>query len=154
VGAVGGVHYNYEVMQWYIENWNGSNAAGYSYVNPHATSITFGIYFPLAALFFWKLYYKPSAEFKKTRLYAVYNFSVVTSTLLAMVISGKVAFDIISTDDTYHAQNLSIVGSVPEGLHIFRMPVFEQRYSKFFIDVLPLTIISYMESFRYEMYDA
>mmetsp|Transcript_1564 Transcript_1564/g.3670 ORF Transcript_1564/g.3670 Transcript_1564/m.3670 type:complete len:735 (+) Transcript_1564:211-2415(+) len=147
VGAVGGVKYNYEVMQWYMQNWYGSDVNGHAYINPHATSITFGIYVPLACLFFWKLYFKPSAEFKRTVTFALYNFVVVTSTLLAMVISAKVAFDIRTTNMTYHAQNLSIVGQVPAGLDIFRLPAFEQSFSTFFLDLLPLTIISYMESF-------
>ncbi|KAJ1444115.1 hypothetical protein B484DRAFT_426391, partial [Ochromonadaceae sp. CCMP2298] len=89
-GAVGGVKYNYEVMQWYMQNWYGSDVNGHAYINPHATSITFGIYVPLACLFFWKLYFKPSAEFKRTVTFALYNFVVVTSTLLAMVVSYAV----------------------------------------------------------------
>ncbi|KAJ1433301.1 sulfate transporter family-domain-containing protein [Ochromonadaceae sp. CCMP2298] len=147
VGAAGGVQYNYEVMEWYVQNWYGKDDNGNTYINPYSTSITFGIYIPLAALFVWKLYFKPSPEFKKTKLYVVYNLLVVMSTLLAMVISAKVAFDIRSERTDYHAKNLPIVGEVPAGLNIFKMPVFEHSFSTFFGDVLPLTIISFMESY-------
>jgi len=147
VGAAGGVSYNYEVMEWYVQNWYSRDDNGNTYINPFATAITIGIYFPLAALFFWRLYFKPSPEFKKSKLFALYNFLVITSILIATVIAAKVAYDIRSTNSTYHAQNLEIVGEVPAGLDIFRTPVFEQNFPSFFLDLLPLTIISYMESF-------
>jgi len=147
VGAEHGVHYNYEVMEWYLKNWNGRDENGYRYLNVHAASITVGLYVPLAALFFWKRWFKPTAEFKKTKLFALYNFMIVVSTLLAMVIAAKVAYDIRSTNQTHHAQHLNIVGDVPAGLDIFRAPNFKESFSTFFFDLLPLTIISYMESF-------
>lgn len=33
------VHYNYEIMEWWIDNWNGVNAQGYSYRNPIAAKV-------------------------------------------------------------------------------------------------------------------
>lgn len=50
------------------------------------------------------------------------------------------------SNDTYHAQNLQIVGSVEPGLDIFRWPKFEEDFGNFRVRTIPLTIISYTES--------
>ena len=151
VPQVGGqVEYNYQVMQWYMQNWNGRETeanGGYLWRNVHATNITFGIYVPLALLWYFKTTWKPSAETKKTLGYQIFNFIAAIATLLSLIIAAHMAYEIRDFNPTYHARALKVVGNVPPGLSIFRKPQFNQSLGQLFIDVIPLTIISYMESF-------
>ena len=145
--AGGEVHYNYEVMEWYMENWNGRDSNGYLYRNVHATNITFGLYIPLICLWFFKRNWKPSEKTKKTALYQVFNYFTTITTLLCLIIAAHMAYRIHNFNTTHHARALKVVGTVPPGLDIFRIPHFNQPMGQMFVDVIPLTIISYMESF-------
>jgi high affinity sulfate transporter 1 len=148
VPQVGGeVDYNYEVMRWYMDNWDGRTSSGYLWRNVHAVNITFGIYVPLILLWFFKRNYIFSAETKKTAGYQLFNFIATVSTLMALIIAAHEAYLIHNFNDTYHARALKVVGDVPPGLDIFRTPKFEHDMGKVFVDVIPLTIISYMESY-------
>ena len=145
VGAA--VDYNYEVMKWYMENWYGRDSDGFLWRNVHATNITFGIYVPLIALWLFKTNYKFSNETKKTLAYQIFNFIASMTTLLCLIIAGHEAYKIHSFNHTHHAQALKLVGEVPAGLSIFRTPAFEYDLGSVFVDVIPLTIISYMEGY-------
>lgn len=148
VPQVGGeVHYNYEVMGWYLKNWNSRTEAGYLYRNVHSTNITIGIYIPLLLLSLFKNHYKFSDATKKTIPYQIFNFVGAMATLISLIIAARMAYLTLSQNDTYHAQSLKVVGDVPAGLHIFRIPEFEFPLGQVFVDVIPLTVIAYMESY-------
>jgi sulfate permease, SulP family len=148
VPQVGGsVEYNYQLMKWYMENWNGRDSAGYLYRNVHATNIMFGIYVPLALLWYFKSTWKPSAATKKTVAFQVYSFIAALATLIALIIAGHEAYLIHNDNNTFHGRSLKVVGDVPAGLDIFNSPTFDYSFGTVFVDVIPLTIIAYMEGF-------
>lgn len=148
VPQVGGeVDFNYEVMHWYMQNWNGRTSKGFLWRNVHATNITFGIYVPMILLWLFKTNYKFTDAQKKTVAYQVFNFISSVATLACLIIAGHEAYLIHNFNDTYHARALKVVGDVPAGLDIFRIPKFDFPLGKVFVDVIPLTIISYMESY-------
>lgn len=47
----------------------------------------------------------------------------------------------------YYASKLTIVGSIKPGLNILRQPNFVQPWTKLFTDIIPLTLINYMEAY-------
>jgi high affinity sulfate transporter 1 len=145
VGAA--VDYNYQVMKWYMENWNGRDSNGYLWRNVHATNITFGIYVPLILLWFFKRNWNPSAEVKKSNGYMVFNFFCSIAMLIALIVAGHEAYLIHNFNDTHHARALKVVGVVPPGLDIFHSRVFAHDFGQVIVDVIPLTIISFMESY-------
>jgi high affinity sulfate transporter 1 len=148
VPQVGGdVDYNYQVMKWFMDNWNGRDSNGYLWRNVHATNITFGIYVPLILLWFFKRNWNPSAEVKKSNGYMAFNFFCSIATLIALIVAGHEAYLIHNFNDTHHARALKVVGVVPPGLDIFHSRVFAHDFGQVIVDVIPLTIISFMESY-------
>ena len=45
-----------------------------------------------------------------------------------------------------HARALQVIGSVPSGLSILRVPSMEQPWLPLLVDSVPIALISYMES--------
>lgn len=70
-------------------------------------------------------------------------------TLIVMVFSACFAYMTRASESPlfpYHAASLQIVGTVPSGLNILRMPTFQHNWLSLMVDVIPLTIVSFMES--------
>lgn len=151
----GETHYNYEVMKWWHQNFNGTNANGNSLKNHYAVSICVGVYVPLIIVQIIKWNYKPSKETKKTWPYKIWNFVSAVLPLVAIIIAGAVAYDIKKDDNfndpdsthSFYAKGLKIVGVVEPGLDVLRIPHFRHPMGQFFADVLPITLIAFMESY-------
>ena len=101
----------------------------------------------LLQMFRW--YYKPSAEVKKQWTYRIYNFIASLTPLLAIIAAGRITY-LLKTgpkETDYYVKKLSIVGPVVPGLNIGRIPRFRHPMGQFLADVLPLTLIAFMESY-------
>jgi MFS superfamily sulfate permease-like transporter len=106
----------------------------------------------LVQLFKW--YYKPSAAAKKTWTFRLWNLFTLLLPLIAIIIGARIAYEIKKEDHfssseyhhSYYAKGLKIVGEVPGGINVGRWPRFRWPMSAFFADILPLTLISFMES--------
>ncbi len=98
---------------------------------------------------FIKWHCKPSAETKKKKWYRIYNFISSILPLLAIISAGNVTYLLKTSDDRkhYYLKNLRVVGQVTAGLDIFRIPRFRHPMGPFIKDVLPLTLIAFMESY-------
>lgn len=105
----------------------------------------------------FKWYAKFSPATKKTWQFRVYDFLTAILPLVGMVVAGNVAYNIKKDDHfndpsksiihSYYAKGLKIVGEVPEGINILRTPTFHHPMGEFFADMLPLTLIAFMESY-------
>jgi len=62
-------------------------------------------------------------------------------------ICSRVAYKDAPTEYAYWASKLKVVGSIPEGLQLLKSPTFKYDWGKLFLDVLPLTLIDYMEAY-------
>jgi len=153
-----GYEYNYQVMQWFAEHWNDVYPSGRSVRNHYATSISLALVFPLLLVQIIRNHYRPTPERKKN---IYYNIWMILSSLLpfaAIIIGAHVAYVIkMNGDDLhtklnherpqYYANELKIVGTVPSGLSFLRSPKMNWDFAKLIGDVLPLTLIAYMESY-------
>ena len=118
-----GVEYQYEQMQWYVDNWNGQTPVkGYSVksinqVNQYAVALCFGVYVPLIIINQIKQNLKFTAEQKKTTIYQCWQFFTCILPLLAIIIAGNVTYKIQTNNPTDpYAQTLKIVGTIKPGL--------------------------------------
>ena len=66
--------------------------------------------------------------------------------LLAIVFAAVAAYQIKMNDD-YYSTNLQVVGAVPTQFQLFRIPSFSYPWSTLFIDVLPITFLSFYEGY-------
>ena len=126
-----GVEYQYQQMQWYINNWNGQYAVkGYSVksinqVNQYAVALCFGVYVPLIIINQIKQNLKFSAEQKKTIVYQCWQFFTCILPLLAIIIAGNVTYKIQTNNPTDpYAQTLKIVGTIKPGLRYVSEPFY------------------------------
>ena len=96
-----------------------------------------------------KWFYKPSASTKKTWGYRLWNFFATVQPLIAIIIAGRIAYSLKLSDNRhdYYIKKLAVVGQVPPGLDILRIPKFRHPMGQFFADVLPLTLIAFMEAY-------
>lgn len=122
-----------------------------------------------------KIYWKPTAETKRSYPYRILIFCINTLPLAAIIIGANIAWrahqeagvrynpikDKLMYFDTalqqfvndpadlftYYATKLKIVGFIPSGFNILRTPTFKYPWGSFFLDVLPLTMINYMEAY-------
>ena len=124
-----GVEYQYQQMQWYINNWNGQYAVkGYSVktinqVNQYAVALCFGVYVPLIVINQIKQNLKFTAEQKKTIIYQCWQFFTCILPLLAIIIAGNVTYKIQTNNPTDpYAQTLKIVGTIKPGLRYVIQP--------------------------------
>jgi SulP family sulfate permease len=149
--------WNYQVMQWYAYNWNGTvkdTKLGTTHAsrNPYATSIFIGLYVSLILVQRFKEVARTPAN-KNTLWFKSYVIFANLSSFIGIIIAGKVAYDIISANYShgkftdYYASKLKIVGSVVPGLDIIRLPSFQYPWGQLFVDILPLTFITFMESY-------
>eukprot|EP01041_Mallomonas_annulata_P006682 gene6682-13537_t len=144
-----GYHYNYEVMEWFLHNWNNADVkTKLDYVNPFAAKITFGIYIPLILMYFLKECFPATPERKKNIYFKVFTYIVNIMPLFAIVIGANIAEDLITNAGTDpYKKAIKTVGNLPSGVNILRTPVFTEGWGPIFADVLPLTLISFMESY-------
>jgi MFS superfamily sulfate permease-like transporter len=167
-------HYNYQIYKWLTKHWYDEDSSGRSYHNPIAIRICFGLFIPLMILNLIKIHWKVSKETKKTTWYRLIIFAINTLPLAAIIIGANIAwrlfikaniiydpvsgeygqFDtstqtIVSPTNLYefYISKLRIVGEIPSGLSILRKPSFDYPWSSFFLAVLPLTLINYMEAY-------
>ena len=106
----------------------------------------------------FKWIWKPSGAIKKTWIYQIWNLFTLLLPLIAIaiaiIIGARVAYKIKENDHfvsqnythSYYAKGLKVVGVVPGGINIGRIPRFRWPMTQFFSDILPLTLISFMES--------
>ena len=118
-----GVEYQYQQMQWYVDNWNGQYAVkGYSVktinqVNQYAVALCFGVYVPLIIINQIKQNLKFTGEQKKSTAYQCWQFFTCILPLLAIIIAGNVTYKIQTQNPTDpYAQTLKIVGTIKPGL--------------------------------------
>jgi MFS superfamily sulfate permease-like transporter len=151
-----GYDYNYEVMKWWVENFNGSDSkTGNSYKNHYAMSICFGLFFPLLIVAKIKARIKSTPARKKLWWFHLWTVFANLMPFICLIIGAHVAWSIKSKDHynnprvkhEYYAKDLKIVGIVKPGLDIIRIPHFSHPWGQFFVDVIPLTLISFMESY-------
>ena len=110
------VHHNYEVMAWYVENWNGiftydtigSSATlrkkyiayiGKAFINPYAVKICFGIFIPLFTIALIKSRLKFTAVQKKTTWFRVFNATMSILPFIGIIIGGCVSYQIKKADN-------------------------------------------------------
>ena len=123
---------------------------------------------------FIKIYWKVSKETKKNFWYKAFVFAVNMLPLAAIIIGANLSwrtikeanldwdpiknayaiYDSVTRKYTtptdlfqYYASKLKIVGAIPAGLDILRTPKFNYPMGPFFLKVLPLTLINYMEAY-------
>ncbi len=160
----GKAHYNYEVMEWLLHHFNDeysdsdiasadddtfSNQAGNSIRNPYAAAICFGLYVPLIINQTCKKRIKATPARKASWLYKAWIYISNMQALIAVIIGAGVAYSIKknAADDDFYAKTLKIVGDVPAGLDILRVPSMKWDFFTLLPDVLPLTLIAFMESY-------
>jgi MFS superfamily sulfate permease-like transporter len=141
IGAHNGVEYNWEQMRWYYNNWN-------DYVNPQAARIAFGVYVPLFAIWVVRKYFPTTPQRKQSVLFRFWDFFSVCATLFAIIFAAMATRNLVREHgDLPDVKRLDFVGAVPSGLNILRVPHFRWPLRQFILDLLPLTIVAYMESY-------
>ena len=145
-------HYNYEIFEWYANNFYGTDSNGRSYRNPFAEQICFGFFVPCMFIQLIKVNWKPRPETKDGTPYKVFIFLCNMLPLMAIIIGANIAWRIKShTQETetlqFYADELKIVGKMPVGVDILRAPTFEHPFGEFFAAVIPMALISFMESY-------
>jgi sulfate permease, SulP family len=155
--AGGEVEYNYEVMDWWKEHWDDLTPKGdHQCRNHYAVKICVGLYVPMMLITLFKWYTQPkNKEIKKKLWYRLYDFLTALMPLLAIIIGGVVAYQIKKADHflsddyqhSFYAKGLKIVGEVPSGVNILRIPSFRWPMGQFFADTVPVTLIAFMESY-------
>jgi SulP family sulfate permease len=119
------------------------------YRNHFATEIFWGLFIPLFAVAVFKSYYKPAPEVKKLYVYRIGIFIANILPLIAMIIGAKCAYDIQSNNLTdYYARTLKTVGALNAGINdLIHVPVFDQPWGPLFIEIIPIALIAFMESY-------
>ena len=132
-------HYNYEIFEWYIKNFNGTDDNGRSYRNPFAEQICFGFFVPCMCIQLFKVNWKPSDTIKNGRPYKYFIFFCNMLPLVAIIIGANIAWRIKAhtqeTEDLqFYAENLKIVGEMAVGVDIIKVPKFLHPFGKFIGD--------------------
>ena len=148
-----GYDYNYEVMQWFVRNWyityKPKNETQYiSYRNPYAIKICFGLYVPLIFVYILKKIWKPTPERKTKVWFRVFIYVANIMPLVAIIIGASVAKNIIrNSGNSLYAKYLNVVNNLPGGLHFLHPLSQDHPWGSIFADTMPLTLISFMESY-------
>jgi SulP family sulfate permease len=164
-----GYEYNYQVMTWYKDYFyqrfttHSSDTAflkngdqyHHLWINPYSVKIAFGLYVPMMLINILKQNIKATPERKKTRWFKAFNTLTALMPFAAIIIGAHIAWQ-LKHDDGYHRtldshswykSNLKTVGAIKPGLHFIRIPKLRFPMGKFLADVIPLTLIAYMESY-------
>ena len=134
---------------------------GWSRFNPFAQRIFAGIFVPLMIIQLVKDRLKETPERKKSYWFNAFKLLNPLLAFIAIIIAGNctyklmqdkkllpyTAHDMIYKD--YMQHNIAVVKSVVAGtgLHFGRIPTMRFPFGKFFVDVLPLTFVLFMESY-------
>jgi MFS superfamily sulfate permease-like transporter len=113
------------------------------------------LFVPLLIVLIIKQNVKATPERKKKVWYRVFNFFATMTPFMAIIIGAHIAWQIKSRDHynspthahAYYAKQLKIVGIVTPGLNILRKPNILHPWGEFFADMIPLTLIAFMESY-------
>lgn len=84
---------------------------------------------------------------KKTRWFKVWTFATSILPLVAIIVGAHVAYTILKYDTSHYAQTLKVVGKLQSGLNIINIPKMNYNFPQLLIDVIPLTLIGFMESY-------
>jgi MFS superfamily sulfate permease-like transporter len=157
-------------MEWFAHHWNGKwdaatvqslygtkkkSLIGSDYKNHYAVAICIGLYVPLIIVSHLRSTIKATPERKKTWWFRIWNMLTPLIPFAAIIIGANLAYRIKKNDhfnDPNHdhaiyAKELKIVGLIKPGVDILRTPNFRHPWGQFFADVIPLTLISFMESY-------
>lgn len=140
VGQGATLSYNYQLMEWFIYNWN-------KYVNPYAAKISMGVYVPLFAVYIVKTRMRVTPSMQKQWWYKVWIPLQAMSTLIAIIIAAFVARSIKKSDESEHALSLKIVGTVPSGVDIFKEPQLDGSLGDMINSGIIIALMCFMESF-------
>lgn len=133
---------------------------GWSRFNPYALKIFCGVYIPLVVLqvVMDKLKIAKSLRIKNSQWYRILLVLHPIVALIATSLAGKAAMDWMRDpklsqgllDETYleyMQHNINVVGHLSSDLNFIRLPKFKCEMGYLFIDVLPISIILFLESF-------
>jgi SulP family sulfate permease len=101
--------------------------------------------------------FKSTKERKEKLSFKLWNVFVNIMPLIAIIIGAHLAWKHKkavttyqypkSSEDYFYANKLKIVGDIEANIDIFKIPKLLHPMGKFLLDVLPLTLISFMESY-------
>eukprot|EP01035_Chromulina_nebulosa_P020825 gene20825-26993_t len=164
-----GYEYNYQVMKWFVDNWSGTYteatapsvpkgsgivSVGRSYQNFWAVEICFAIFLPLLLTQMLRNTFPNTPERAKSVLFNIWNIVSSLFSFGALVISAHIAWSYKNerdyskgSSDQYYQWSLKTVGTIPSGLNFFHAPNLKWNFGKLIIDVIPLALVSFMESY-------
>lgn len=128
------------------------------YKNPYAIKICFGLYVPMIIIAWIKSQFKATPKRKKQFWFRAFMLLTPLVPFICLLIGGGVTYHILKRED-YNFQDvytmfndmsaltLKIVGQVPVGVNIGRIPNFIHPWGQFFSDIIPITLIAFMESY-------
>lgn len=160
-----------------IKKYLAFKGQGKSVLNPYATAICFGLYVSLAIINMMKKRFKATPERRKNYCYNFWVMLANIAPFFAIIIGAGIAHDIKQADNfdnfnytwtvtgtkggawsiddadpvnaahSYYAASLKCVGYTPGGINIIRIPTLSVPFGKLIVDVLPLALIAFMESY-------
>ena len=134
---------------------------GWSRFNPFSQKIFAGVYVPLILIQLLKERLKETPERKKSIWFNAFKLFSPLLAFAAIIISAKACYT-LKQDSKLHPysvydkifidymqHNIGVVGTVVSGtgLNFGRIPKFRYPWGQFFLDVLPLTFVLFMESY-------
>jgi len=134
---------------------------GWSRFNPYSQRIFVGVYVPLILIQLLKERLKETPERKKSYWFNIFKLVTPLCAFISIIIAGNCVYKLVqdpalypTTENaiqfmTYMQNNIAVVKKVVAGtgLHFGRIPTFRHAWGEFFIDVLPLTFVLFMESY-------
>lgn len=160
-----------------IKKYLGFKGIGKPVINPYAIAICFGLWIVLAVINTMKKRFKPTAERKKQWCFTIWTMLANIAPFFAIIIAAGIAHDIkeadnfdnyiysykfsdakggswfiddaitFNSDHNYYKASLKVVGFTPAGINILRQPTMSKPFGKLIVDVLPLALIAFMESY-------
>ena len=146
-------------------NWQGE---GKSNLNPYSIAICFGLWIVLALINSMRKRFKATPERKKSTCFKIWTTVSAISPFFAIIIGAGIAAKIKQEDDqdnwnivwlgkkygladaganhNYYKYSLKVVGPVASGINILRTPSLKWPFGTLLVDVIPLTLIAFMES--------
>lgn len=153
-----GYPYNYQIIGWYIENWNkkNENNNNQSYINPYAVNVFISCLIPL--VFFSQLnkFLKSNRKIVKTRAYRVFELFYTFLPIILIIITTRIVYNIklslndsvdTTSSDYYYKNTLKILGKLDGNLNYIQFPKFKYDFLQLLIDCFPISIIVLMESY-------
>lgn len=84
---------------------------------------------------------------KKMKLFKLWTFVTSILPLVAIIVSAHIAHDIRKYNPSNYAQTLKTVGELKPGLNLLNFMEMKYPFGQLLIDVIPLTLIGFMESY-------